>query len=415
MRNRPMIRKITVLILAMAALAGTALLVTSCRKGPDPITGSTGQRKPLYRCSMHPQVTSDKPGDCPICHMKLQLVDDGGVPATPGTAQGDGMKILFYRNPMDSKVTSPVPAKDGMGMDYVPVYSDEAGGVAEANPIPGHASFSLSQDRQQLIGVTMARVAFQPLSYAVRASGRVAFDPDLYTAIEEYRQAVFSRSQMTDPGMREQSNDLIRSSRTKLKLMGISDAQIADLASKDSDPMNLLLPSGRVWVYAEIFEYELAGIKPGLQVEVEVPSLPGKVFTGRVSSISPVVDSPTRTVRVRASVPDPEGLLRPDTYVNVKIRIDLGKHLSVPEDSVLHSGDDSFVFVVKDEGRFEPRAIRTGAQTEDDYEVLSGLSEGETVVTAANFLIDSESRLRGVLRGVAPAPPVPVPGKKARK
>jgi membrane fusion protein, copper/silver efflux system len=159
----------------------------------------------------------------------------------------------------------------------------------------------------------------------------------------------------------------------------------------------------------------LAGIKPGLKVEVEVPSLPGKVFIGRVSSISPVVNSPTRTVRVRASVPDPEGLLRPDTYVNVKIQIVLGTHLAVPEDSVLHSGDDSFVFVVKDGGLFEPRAIRTGSKTEDDYEVLSGLGEGETVVTAANFLIDSESKLRGVLRSVPPAPPVPAPGKKAPK
>ncbi|MGK5086464.1 efflux RND transporter periplasmic adaptor subunit [Bdellovibrionota bacterium FG-2] len=325
--------------------------------------GAEQKKKELYRCSMHPAVTSDKPGICPICHMTLEKVED-----------------------------------EQKGSDSSPVQA-----------VQGRAAFSLSPERQQMIGVTTAKVVIRPLGHEVRASGRVAFDPELFTAIEEYRQAFLSRGQMTDGLMQNQANELISSAKTKLKLMGLSDDQIRTLSSGRMSAMSLLLPKGAVWVYAEVFEYEVAGLKSGLKVEVEAPSIPGKMFAGKLSSISPVVNSPTRTVRVRASVPDTEGLLRPDTFVNVKIKIDLLDKLAVPEDAVLFSGEKAFVFVVKEGGRFEPRPIRTGLKAQSYYEVLSGLNEGDTIVTSANFLIDSESKLRGVLEG---APPPHVHGSK---
>ncbi len=384
----------------MAAVIGLLGFDGACtRKVEDKSTSqatapTSKQEKELYRCSMHPAITSDKPGTCPICQMKLEKIEDDA-----GHQEG---KILFYRHPMRPEITSKTPAKDEMGMDYIPIYEDAASAAGESAPVQGRASFTLSGEKQQLIGVTTTQVEVRILSYDVRASGRVAFDPELYTAIEEYRQAAISQSQMTDAGMKEQASELIASARTKLRLMGLSDAQIRTLGSAKTNPMSLLLPKGAVWVYAEVFEYEVAGLKSGLSVEVDAPSIPGKSFSGKVASISPIVNSPTRTVRVRASVPDPQGLLRPDTFVNVKIKVDLGQKLAVPENSVLHSGDRQYVFIAKEKGRFEPRAIRTGLKARDYYEVLSGLEEGETVVTAANFLIDSESRLRGVLQDAAP-------------
>ena len=308
---------------------------------------------------MHPNITSDRPGNCPICGMNLQKAEEG---------------------------EKPVEKKEG-----------------EEGAVPGRSSFILSEERQQLIGVTTTQAELRELSREVRASGKVAFDPDLFTAIEEYRQAIQSQAQMSKSmfkDLREEAQQLVKSSETKLKLMGLNDEQIHAVAKKDADAMNLLLPKGMVWIYAEVFEYEVSGLKQGQGIEAHAPSIPGKIFLGTVSSISPILNTPTRTFRVRAEVPDPENVLRPDTFVNVKIKIEFGKRLTVPLDSVLHSGDQNFVFVVKEKGIFEPRMVQIGVKSQEYFEILSGISEGETVVTAANFLIDSESRLRNALKNI---------------
>ena len=362
----------------------------------SPTHMSKTSKKDLYYCAMHPSITSDKPGQCPICHMDLQKSDD----STKSEKTTQEKKLLFYRHPMQPNVTSPVPAKDEMGMDYIPVYEEEAS-QSEMSNVPGRASFQLSQERQQLIGVTTTKVTSLELTQEIRASGKVAFDPELFTTIEEYRQALLAHAEMsksTYVDLKEQTEALLKSTEVKLQLLGLNKKQIEMLGTTGSDPMNLLLPKGNVWIYAEVFEYEITGLKSGQRIEVFVPSIPGKTFSGTLSSISPILNAPTRTFRVRAEVPDPEGELRPDTFVNVKIKVEYGKKLAVPLDSVIHTGDQHIVFVIKDKGIFEPRAVTVGIKTKDYYEILSGLTEGETVATAANFLIDSESRLRSVIK-----------------
>lgn len=401
----------------MAVLVAVLIIVpgiyfTLIRKSPDSSSQvGTQVKKEVYSCSMHPSVVSDRPGKCPICHMDLQKVESDELAEPQAQAGGEQKekKILFYRHPMKPDITSPVPAKDEMGMDYTPVFDEEMTGSSNSN-VDGRAGFTLSRGKQQLIGVTTAKANLKPLSYEVRASGKAAFDPELFTAVEEYRQAIFSQSQMKDSPydtLSSGANELVKSVKTKLKLMGLTDAQIRKLGSGETSSMNLILPKGKVWIYAEIFEYEIAGIKEGQTVEVSAPSVPGKVFAGTLTSVSPILNSQSRTVRVRALVPDPEGVLRPDTFVNVKIKVDLGEKLTIPVDSVLHSGGDDFVFVVQGEGRFEPRKVTVGVKTRDAYEILSGLSPEESVVTAANFLIDSESRLRGVLQNMKSPPATP--------
>ena len=309
------------------------------------------KKKEKYTCSMHPAIVSDKPGSCPICHMDLQKVED----------------------------------------------DDSTGAIQVSQSLKGRAAFALTPERQQMIGMTSEPVQKRQLSFEVKASGRVAYDPELYTAAEEYRHAMMSHSQMLDPVLRNQSQEMIASTKTKLKLLGLSPAQVQAVGSSQLDAMSLILPKGYVWIYAEVFEYEIAGLKQGLAVEVETPSAPGVKFFGKLSSISPVVNSPTRTIRVRATVPDPKSLLRPDAFVNVHVKVDLGEKLAVPETAILHSGDEAYVFVVKEGTRFEPRAVKVGMKVKDSYEVLSGLEPSEVVVTSANFLIDSESRIRGVV------------------
>lgn len=399
--------RLLVMIAALAAIAGGIYVFRSDDNpsGSAPIGSQKTEAK--YHCPMHPSVVSDKPGTCPICHMDLQPIDhehshEEMSPTADENKEGTKKerKILFYRHPMRSDITSPVPAKDEMGMDYIPVYEEEASATGEESSVEGRAGFRLSQERQQLIGVTYASAKKEKISRMIEATGRVAFDPELYTAIEEYRQALASRTAISESSfgtIKSQTDALVRSAKTRLKLLGLSENQIRKLGASNEDPISLILPKGKAWVYAEVFEYEAASLKQGLRLEAKSPSVPGEVFKGRISSVSQVISQPARTVRVQAEVDDPAGKLRPDTYLNVVIHIELGEKLSIPEDAVLFSQGKAYVFAAPERGRFEPRVIELGEKANGRYVVLSGLKEGEEVVRSANFLIDSEAKLRSVI------------------
>jgi Cu(I)/Ag(I) efflux system membrane fusion protein len=366
------------LVLAVAGVS----LPPGCRRD-EPVPVTTGSQ--LYQCSMHPQIVSNRPGTCPICGMKLAPVEEVRRP-------------LFYRHPMRPDVTSPTPAKDEMGMDYVPVYPDEV--AAAGSDVPGRAGFALSTERQQLIGVKHEPVELRDLTVELRAAGRVAYDPELYQAIVEYREAVAARRQLGASPLHEATRGadaIVRGATLKLRQRGITEDLMASIAPEGRDPVNLLLPGKSVWVYAQVYEYEVDLVRPGQEMAVAAPSASGKVYSARVMSVDPILDSRTRTARVRALVSTPEASLRPETFVDVRIHVPLGRRVAVPKDAVMDTGEHQIVFVVRGEGQFMPRAVRVGREAEDAYEVLSGLEPGEEVVTSANFLIDSESRFRAAL------------------
>ncbi len=332
--------------------------------------------------------------------MRLQRVDEpseaeGKTKETPQPPQGG--KIVFYRHPMRPDVTSPTPAKDEMGMDYIPVYEDELSG---GGGIPGHASFTLSTERQQLIGVKTEDVERRSLDVEIRTVGKVAYDPGLYQAFVEYREALRGRGMLRDaasPEAREGAEGLVRAAGLKLRQQGISEAQIREIARDGRDPVNLLLPGKNVWVYGQVYEYEVELVRPGQEIVVTVPSLPGRSYRARVVAIDSILNAMTRTARVRALVETPDEALRPETFVHVSIHVPLGEKVAVPENAVLDTGEHQIVFVVAGEGRFEPRAVELGREAQGYYEVLRGVEPGERVVTSANFLIDSESRFRSAL------------------
>jgi Cu(I)/Ag(I) efflux system membrane fusion protein len=293
-------------------------------------------------------------------------------------------------------------------MDLQKVEEEETAAADPQQDRPdGRAGVSLSLERQQLIGVTYGKASKETLTKEIKATGKVAFDPELYTAIEEYRQALLSYQQIKNDSygsLKEQTRLLLDSARTKLKLMGFTDAKIKALVAQKEGGMDFLLPDGKAWIYAEVFEYETSGLKIGQKLEATLPSLPQQKFEGIISSISPALNNQNRTVRVRAQVLDPKKVLRPDSFMNVKILVEFGERLVVPDEAVLFSQGKAFVFVSEQEGKFEPRFIEIGEKTENRYEITAGLQEGETIVTSANFLIDSESKLRSVLEKALPAP-----------
>jgi Cu(I)/Ag(I) efflux system membrane fusion protein len=357
---------------------------------------STKMAKELYYCPMHPNFTSDKPGDCAICGMSL-VKRVTALQTEQKTGQGKSKKILFYRSPMDPAATSPVPMKDPMGMDYVPVYEEETaeGGVY------------ISPEKQQLIGVKKGKVENRRISGQILTVGRVAYDPALFTAQQEYLQAVKSSRPVSKDELgyiAEQSTALIKTMKQKLLAMGMSEPEIEELEKRGRPQQNLYLPGSEdknVWVYITIYEYEAGLVKTGTPVEVRAIAYPGEMFEGQVVSVTPILETATRTLKVRALVDNPENKLKLEMFVNVAVKYDLGEKLAVPEEAVMHAGTRDIVFVADANGYFESRAVTLGVKAQNYYEVLRGLTENEEVVTSGNFLIDSESKLNAVLGQVA--------------
>lgn len=341
-----------------ASILVTAVLLAACDRPAPPAheharpDAAASARRVLYQCPMHPQIVRSEPGTCPICGMTLQRVDEL-----------------------------------------------EPGGPS----VPDHAAFVLSPERQQLIGVTRAAVAVRPLVRELRVAGTIANDSALYTALIEYREAVRTRGALRSTTLSEAvtgGDALVRAAALKLRRLGIGDRELATLGTLD--PTTLILPGPRVWVYAQVFEEDAALVAPGTPLTIEVPSEPGRTYASTVLTIDPTVAPETRTVRVRALVDTPGGGLRPDTYVTAVFHVRLGEQLSVPRAAVLDAGTRRLVFVVSDDGRFTPREVHLGPVAGDLVAVRDGVVAGEQVVTSANFLIDSESRLEAAVQAFAP-------------
>ncbi len=378
MRNK------NVLVIALFSLIAALLVVITLFfvryygiLGKQSVTGSVSAEKVIYYCPMHPTYTSERPGDCPICGMKLVKKE---------------RKLLYYRNPMNPEVTSPLPMKDSMGMDYVPVYEEE---TSESSGI------YMSPEKQQLIGVTKEKIQKRELTRQILTVGKVAYDPVLYIAQEEYLQALKTQGELAGSSIATQGKSLLEAAKRKLLLLGMDKVQIEELAKQNKPQGNLYLPTteNTVWVYITIYEYEAGFIKMGLPVEIEAIAFPGEIFNGKISAITPVLDSMTRSIQVRAEVDNPGNKLKPEMFVNVKINVNLGEVLAVPETAVLDTGARKIVYLAKEADMLEQREVTLGQKAQGYYVVLKGLVEGDQVVTSGNFLVDSESKLKGATQG----------------
>jgi membrane fusion protein, copper/silver efflux system len=218
---------------------------------------------------------------------------------------------------------------------------------------------------------------------------------------------------------------LVEAARQRLKLWDISDAQIARIEESEKPIRTLtvyspysgyvlqksvnqgqrIMPGEKlldvvdlstVWINADIYEFELPLIKVGDKATIELSYLPGKRFSTKIDYINPVLEGETRTAKARFLIPNEDGRIKPQMFTNVEITIDLGRTLVVPAEAVINTGVRKIAYVDKGDGNFEPREVITGTETEKMVEITAGLKAGEKVASAANFLIDSEAKLKGV-------------------
>lgn len=366
-------------------------------------------------------------------------------------------KVLYWVDPMNPGNRSDKPGKAPDGMDLTPVY--EEGAAPAASTVTGYSNVTLNAERQQLIGVQTGVAEMRSLGRSVRTVGRVAVDetrlvkistkfdgyieklfvnvtgqqirkgqplfsvysPDLLATQQDYLLAM--RAAKASPS-------LLAASRQRLLLWDVSVADIRELQRSGTVRKSLTIHSpangyvlnkiavegarvtpgeplfeianlDRVWIQADVYESELPFIQLGASATTTLSYVPGRIWTGRVTFIAPTVDPMTRTVKVRSEFDNPDGALKPEMFADVVIQQPVRRVVVVPDSAVLQTGTRSIVFLVKGDGKFEPREVIVGTKSEQFYEVRSGLKAGEKVVIQANFLIDSESRLKAALAAMS--------------
>jgi RND family efflux transporter MFP subunit len=382
----------------------------------------------------------------------------GGV-AAPKSGE---RRILYYRNPMGLPDTSAVPKKDQMGMDYIPVYEgDEQGGSGVtvsadriqalgvrtelvsrspfAQDVRAVGTIELDERGQYTVAPKfegwIEKLHVNTTGQAVARGQALAevYSPELVSAQREYLIAYRATRSMAGAGPEAQQGvrQLADASLERLRNWDISEQQIQRLrdSGEPRRTLTLVAPAGgvivknppvagmrfmpgealfsianvgTVWMIGDVFEQDLALVKRGSKATLHVDAYPNRSFPGQVTFIYPTLNAETRTARVRVELHNAEGLLKPGMYGAVQIASGAPRDvLVVPDSAVIDSGTRQTVLVSKGEGRFEPREVKLGAHSAGRVEVLSGLKEGESVVTRANFLIDAESNLKAALGGMS--------------
>jgi Cu(I)/Ag(I) efflux system membrane fusion protein len=384
----------------------------------------------------------------------------GGSNDINGVTQDDsGRRVTAWIDPMYSqgpphnyKSNHPGRAPD-CGMKLVPVYADQATATATST-VSGYANVAVPAQRQQLIGVKLATAELRNLSHSIRTTGRVAVDErrivQVRTKFDGFIDALYVNFTgqpvrrgdpllaVYSPDLLATQNELILAERNRSDLgrtlgdaararLRLSDMSVADIdrVVQTGKPMRdvvlrspvsgvvltknavagaRVMPAdtlyeiadlSHVWLLADVYESELQAIRAGTTAQVVVA---GQTLAGRVTFIGPVVAAQTRTASVRIELDNPSGLLKPDMYADVILEQPIGPSVAVPDSAVMNTGTRSVVFIARGDGTFEPRQVTTGAKADGFYAIRSGVQAGERVVVDANFLVDSESRLKSALQ-----------------
>ncbi|HET6377764.1 MAG TPA: efflux RND transporter periplasmic adaptor subunit [Methylocella sp.] len=353
--------------------------------------------------------------------------------------------ILYYRNPMGLPEISPVPKKDSMGMDFIPVFADEEDDGTTVRVSPG---------KIQRAGVKSETAAKHAISRLLRVPGTVELDERRISVVATRAEAFIDKVENVTTGDRVRkgqpllhlyspavaaaaaqylSNPGFDGSRRRLENLNVPADVIAAIERTHKVELSIPWASPRdgvvlernavegmkaaagevlfriadisvLWVFADVPEHEMAMAGPGAPAIVRIRSLPGLTFSGHVGLIYPQVNMATRTARMRIEIANPDGVVLPGMYADVEIAAgNQNPVLAVPESAVIDTGTRQLVILDKGEGRFEPKDVETGSHGGGLVEIRKGIEAGAKVVVAANFLIDAESNLKAALRGMTGA------------
>jgi membrane fusion protein, copper/silver efflux system len=398
----------------VAALYTLSLAFVPARSGATASKDEhAGHEHPTkYYCPMHPQIVSDQPGQqCPICSMTLVPMKEGGSKQATTTS---------------------------------------------AATVPGLAPVDAPADRVQAIGIRVEAAQRSPLAPSLRAVARIAADESrlarIHVRFGGYVEKLFVAEQGApvkkgQPLAAIYSDELFRieqellqakdwgdglaeRARQRLRLLGISPDEIAAMVNRGKpdevvtirspvagyvvalnvvqgdrvDPDRELFEVAdlsRVWAIADVYERDLARVKPGLAAALTLDAYPGKRFDGRIEYVYPRLEPETRTLPVRVAFANAQGSLKPGLFGTVEIRLPAKKGVTVPAEAVIDTGDRRYVFIEASPGHFDPRVVTTGERSGERVEILDGVAVGERVASSGNFFIDSESRLKA---SIAEAP-----------
>lgn len=446
-------RGITVSSLQDAAVMQVSMLLgrdVAAMPAPEPTGAVIYWRHPdgLPEWSGTEAVTADGRAFLPVRSNEDISLDPSDKPvAAPAPEEGGERTVLYYRNPMGLPDTSPVPKKDSMGMDYIPVYEGGDGDEGSVTVSPG---------KLQRTGVRTSAAVLAPLAASLRAPGIVMLDerkisvislradafietvadvttgstiaegaplvtiysPEIASALAQFvtdvrsegRQREGARQRLENLGVPGEVIDRIAiegQTTVSIPIMAprsgvvLERMAIEGMMSEAGETLFRIADVSTVWVIAEVPESALTDIVPGSEVRVSFQGLGEELMKGRIDTIYPELDMMTRTVKLRVELPNPDGLLRANMFADVEIMLDQTPVVQVPEGAVIDTGDRQVVILDLGEGRFRPEPVIVGRRGGGMIEIVSGVVAGDVVVSAATFLIDAESNLNAALAALA--------------
>lgn len=406
----------------VAGIGGTLLLRPAARDAHA--YEAPAAKKQMYQCPMHPQILMDHQTPCPICGMDLVPVEGEG---------SSGRSTDTH-----SAITIDLERQQLIGLK-----TEEAGEAPISGELRALGRVAVDETRVRKVNVKVEGfveklfVDFTGKPVAKGAPLFSLYSPEFVSAQREYLLALRTQKALAGGTLRESGGDLLEAAKRRLTLWDVPREAIEQLEKTGEPQRALTLRSpiagvvtaknivegaritpadtpfeitdlGHVWVLVDVYESELPRVRVGMAAELSTQASPGRLFKGRVAFVDPVMDPKTRTAKARLEFSNANGELKPEMFGEVQLKGQGRKGIVIPLDAVLDAGTSKVVFISLGNGKFEPREITIGTTVGERIEIRSGLEAGEKVVVHANFLVDSESRLKAALSQMsqkgAPAP-----------